>query len=232
MKKFLLPLFTLFTLLSATTFAQVPQSGEDLSKAEGQPDLEQVKRAKFRETYVNMEADFSKYDKIYFGDAFFDYRDVGPAETTRSSMHRYSSKSVFGISQQDRDRFEQEVSEAFRKELEKGKRFTITDSIDDKTMIMRGAVIDIVSHVPPEFVGRSEVYLASVGEATLRLEFLDGQTGEVLARVSERRKMEQPGGRIDQFSMPANSVTVWNDVRRWARSSASRLRAALDDAMK
>lgn len=38
--------------------------------------------------------------------------------------------------------------------------------------------------LPPEFVGRSEVYLANVGEATLVMEFLDGKTGEVLARIS------------------------------------------------
>ena len=34
------------------------------------------------------------------------------------------------------------------------------------TLILRGGLLDIISRVPPEFVGRSEVYLASIGEAT------------------------------------------------------------------
>ncbi|MCZ6831638.1 MAG: hypothetical protein O7F73_19000, partial [Gammaproteobacteria bacterium] len=48
--------------------------------------------------------------------------------------------------------------------------------------------------------------------------------GAVLAYVEDRRKMEKPGGgRIDSMTMPTNSVTVWSDVGRWARSAASRL---------
>ena len=98
-------------------------------------------------------------------------------------------------------------------------------------MIMRGAVVDIISRVPPEFVGRSEVYLATVGEATLVLEFLDGKTGEVLAKVSERGRIGSRNDRIDRFSMPTNRATITADVRRWANSAATRLRKELDSAM-
>jgi hypothetical protein len=197
---------------------------------EGAPELEKVKKAKFAETYVNPEVDFTRYNKVYLGDAHFDYRDVGPAEKSRS-MHGSSSKSVFGISDADRDKFEKVVDEAFMKEMGKAKNFEISDTLDANTMIMRGAVVDIVSRVPPEFAGRSEVYLAAVGEATLVLEFLDGKTGEVLARIAERRTLGRPGGQIDMMSMPTNSVTVWSDVRRWATSSAKRLSSVLDAAM-
>ena len=122
------------------------------------------------------------------------------------------------------------VSEAFDKELAKGKQFTITDTIDDNTMYLRGALVDIVSRVPPEFTGSSEVYLATVGEATLVLELLDGRSGEVLARIAERGRIGRPGGQID--GMPANSVTIDADVRRWASGAARRLRSELDLAMQ
>lgn len=193
--------------------------------------LEKVKRAKFRETYVDTGVDFSQYTKLFLGDAYFDYRDVGPAKRTRSSALSASNRGVFGIAQEDRIKFQEIVSEAFLKELGKGKNYTIVDSIDESTMIMRGAVVDIVSMVPPQFVGRSEVYLATVGEATLVMEFLDGRTGEVLAKISERGRIGSPTGRIDRFSMPVNRATVTGDIRRWANSAAIRLRKELDSAM-
>ena len=193
--------------------------------------LEKVKRAKFRETYVNTGVDFSGYEKLYLGDAYFDYRDVGPAQRTRSSALSSSNKSVFGIAAEDRSKFQEIVAEVFLKQLAKGKNFTVVDSIDENTMIMRGAVVDIISNVPPQFAGRSEVYLATVGEATLVLEFLDGRTGEVLAKISERGRIGSPTRRIDQFSMPVNRATVTGDIRRWANSAAIRLRKELDSAM-
>ena len=61
------------------------------------------------------------------------------------------------------------------------------------------------------------------------MEFLDGRTGEVLARIAERRAMGR--GQIDMMTMPANSVTAWADIRRWANSAAKRLRSELDYAM-
>ena len=193
--------------------------------------LEKVKRAKFRETYIDTGVDFSQYTKLFLGDAYFDYRDVGPAKQTRSSALSTSNKSVFGIAQEDRVKFQEIVSEAFLKELGKGKNYTIVDSIDENTMIMRGAVVDIVSMVPPQFAGRSEVYLATVGEATLVMEFLDGRTGDVLAKISERGRIGSPTGRIDRFSMPVNRATVTGDIRRWATSAAIRLRKELDSAL-
>jgi hypothetical protein len=193
--------------------------------------LEKAKRARFRETYVDTGVDFSQYDKLYLGDAYFDYRDVGPARRGRSSALSSSNKSAFGIAQEDRIRFQEVVSEAFLKELGKGKNYTIVEGIDDNTMIMRGAVVDIVSKVPPQFAGRSEVYLATVGEATLVMEFLDPRTGDVLARISERGRIGSPTGRIDQFSTPANRATITRDIRRWANSAAIRLRKELDSAM-
>ena len=201
----------------------------NLGTVEGGEDLEKVK-GKFRETYVNVDTDFTAYDKLYLGDAYFDYRDVGSSPRYRSTMYNPSTSAYFGIEEKEQEKFEQIADEAFTKELEKSKHFTIVDELGPGTILMRGAVVDIVSRVPPEFIGRSEIYLASVGEATLILELLDGQTGEVLARVAERRSIGR--GQIDMATMPTNSVSVWSDVRRWASSSARRLRSELEFAIQ
>ena len=96
-----------------------------------------------------------------------------------------------------------------------------------------------------EFVGATPYSMTRPdGDARVGLEVrLDGYatgratvsaiTGETLAYVEERRKITPPGGnRIDSFSMPTSSVTVWADISRWARSAASRLRSGLEKAQK
>ena len=126
------------------------------------------------------------------------------------------------------------VREAFRAEIVKGKHFEIVDAsnADERTLIMRGVVADIVSKVPPETVGRSRLYMSSVGGATLGLEFLDGTTGEVLARVAERGRIGDATGQMSRNSRPVNRATVIADVKRWANGAAQKLRKALDAALK
>ena len=216
----------------AIALAQSVSAEEEnpLAKVEGADDLEKVSDASFRETYVNTNADFTKYNKLYPGPAVFHYRDAGPAKRYRTTPLR-SNQTEFGISEKDRADFENIVDEAFEKELGKSEYFTMSEELGPETMIVRGAMVDVVSRVPPEFVGRGEVYLATVGEATLILEFLDGSTGEVLARVAERRRIDTIGGRTGMATMPTNTVTVRSDVKRWASSTAKRLRNELDLAI-
>ena len=213
------------------TYAQ-DHMGEQVAAAVAEGELVEGK-SKFRDTWVNPAVDFSKYNKILPGDAEFEFRDVGPGKKYRSTMHSSSSKNEFGILGEDQEKFKNVVGEAFVKELSKSKKYDIVDQAGPGTILLEGSVLDIVSHVPPERTGRSDVYLATVGTATLVIELIDSETGQILAYIEERRKIGSPGsGQIDQFTMPTNSVTVWSDVGRWARSSASRLRSSMEKAQK
>lgn len=216
---------------AAAVHAQVPSS-ESAAEAVAEGKLVEGK-SRFRETWVNPDADFTQYNKILLGDSEFQFRDVGPAKKYRSSLGSTGSKQEFGIFPEDQEKFKQVAGEAFVKELSRSKKYDIVTEAAPGTLLLEAAVLDIVSHVPPEVIGgRSSVYLASVASATLVLEIHDAVTGETLAYVEERRKIEQPGGQINSFSTPANSVTVWSEVGRWARSSASRLRTSLEKAQK
>ncbi len=213
----------LAVLVVPVALAQVPAPPEDMEKVKG----------KFSEVWVNPNADFTKYDKILPGDAEFQFRDVGPAKKYRTNTISSGNKREFGILESEQEKFQQVVGDAFLKEMERSKKFTVVTDAQPGTLLIEGAVMDIVSFVPPEMVGRSEVYMADIGAATLVLEIHDATTGETLAFIEERRKISKPGGgRIDQFTTPTNSVTVWADVGRWARSAASRLRSSLEKAQK
>jgi hypothetical protein len=219
---------TLSVALLAISAASAQETDEAANAAE-QPQLVEVKGS-FQETWVNPNADFTRFDKIYLWEGTFEYRDVGPARSTRTTMMNTRQRE-FGISDADRAKFEEEVSKAFDAEIAKGKKFTITDQLGPGTMILRGGALDIISMVPPETVGRSEVYVSNIGEATLVLELLDASNGEVLAVVAERQRLQSGSGRIDSFSMPTSRATVYAEVRRWARRAASKLRVELDKAI-
>ena len=64
------------------------------------------------------------------------------------------------------------------------------------------------------------------------LELEDAVTGRIVARVSERRKIQQGSGMMDEFSMPANTVSIWAEVRRWSQRAARKLRVELEEAQK
>jgi hypothetical protein len=229
--KFVTTLMLAYCVASGAAYAQENMS-ESVADAKAEGELVKGKSS-FRETWVNPGMDFSKYDKILLGEAQFQFRDVGPAQKSRSSMRNVSSKSEFGILEADREKFKTVVGDAFVKELSKSKRYDIVTEPGANTLLLEAAVVDIVSHVPPEILGRGNTYLSSVASVTLVLELMDSETGQVIAYVEERRKIEPPGGgRIDSFSQPANSVTVWADIGRWARSSASRLRSSMEKAQK
>jgi len=74
-------------------------------------------------------------------------------------------------------------------------------------------------------VGRGEVWLSSVGEATLIIEVIDSMSGEVIFRAAERRAAEPGQGTT---GVRSNSVTTWAEVRRLMRRWARTLREGLD----
>jgi len=206
------------------------QEGDPADPAEERYGHLEKGKSGFKETWVNPNTDWTKYNSLYLWEAEFQYRDVGPARRTRGTMMNTRQRE-FGISDADRLKFQEVVEEAFVKEIQQAKNFTVSDELGPNALIMRGAVLDIISKVPPEFVGRSEVYLASIGEATLMVELIDAADGEVVAVVAERRAFQSGSGRIDSMSMPTNSVTVIAEVRRWASRAARKLRDELDKAI-
>ncbi len=218
-----------FLLLASFAVTTAHAQNADVATDRELGDTEGLEKARsgYRDTWVNPNADFGSYSKIYLWGSVFEYRDVGPAQPYRSTMLR-SHKREFGIAEQDRVQFEETASEVFLEELGKLKNFEIVNEIGPDTLLLRAGFLDIVSFVPPDTIGRSDVYLASFGEATFIVELIDAETGDIVAVASERRRAERPGGQIDRFSTPANRATVMAEVRRFTRRAANKLRTELD----
>ena len=194
--------------------------------AQGQQDmsfdgLAQVEAGEFKLVYVDPDVDFSVYSKFIAGPATFQFRAV---KKSSSISARRFNQTEFWMSDKDKQKLADVVSSTFADELSKSEIFTEVDEPGPDTLIIRGALHDIVCQVPPDMIGRSEIWLSSVAEATLIIEALDSLSGEVIYRAIERRAAQRPGRQM----MMANTVTSWAEIRRLARLWAVRLREAMD----
>lgn len=170
--------------------------------------------------WARPDFDISGYTKIWLVGAGIEYRQV----KDRGRMAMRSGSGPYFIDDKSRAKFEKNVTDVFAQEMAKTKRFELVDGPGPDVLMVRGGLLDVISYVPPETVGLSEVYLRSVGEATLVLELRDSETGTILARSIERRAAESAGGSLQFSSTVTNSAEARRLIRRWAMQ----LREALD----
>ena len=162
------------------------------------------------------------YTKIWPVGAEVEYKQV--KNTGRSSMDRSRGGPYF-IDDKARGQFEELVSRTFNEELQKIENYALADGPGPDVLMIRGGLINVTSMVPPDTIGgRSDIFLTSIGDATLVLELRDSETGTILARSVDRRAAESIG---DTFQR-SNSVTNAADVKRLIRFWATRLREGLD----
>ena len=184
--------------------------------------LVRIDNARFSNAWIDPDVDLSQYSKIMAGGAEFEFRAV--KKTSSSSTARRSNESEFWLSDDQKASLTEVVTTAFREELAKSEHFTTADGPGPDVLIIVGGLHDIVSRVPPDLVGRGDIYLSSVGEATLILEARDSLSGETIYRAVDRRSAEQAGGAM----IESNTITTKVEVRRLARRWATRLRVGLD----
>lgn len=184
--------------------------------------LAPIANSRLGNAWVDPNVDLTQYNQIILGRADFEFRNV--PQKRPSSAERLRGDGEYWISDENREKLIDNVTSVFREELENSEHFTITEERSENALIIVGAMHDIVSKVPPDRVGRSEVWLSSVGEATLVIEARDSLSGKTVYRAIDRRRAEQTGNTF----IRSNSVTTWAEVRRLARSWATRLLEGLD----
>jgi len=210
-------------MLAACAGEPTIQSGPDAEKSfDG---LVKIENSRFVNAWADPDVDFASYDKILIGNAEFEFRAV--KERARTATNNRSNQREFWISDEDKQKLVDTVTAIFLEELQNSRNFTIVEEAGPAVLIIVGALHDIVSRVPPEMMGRGEVFLTSVGEATLVLEARDSLSGETIYRAVNRSSFEPMGGGVNN-PIRSNSVTTWAEVRRWARRWAARLVEGLD----
>ena len=193
-----------------------PELGSDLTY----DGLAKVKNPKAKGAWMRPDFSLDGYTKIMLIGAGIEYRPVKPV--TRSAS---ATASQFPVTPEQKERLRTIVRDAFRTELSQSQRFQLVDEPGPDVLMIWGGLIDVVSYVPPDAIGRSNIYLNSVGEATLVVELRDSDSNAVLVRIIDRRAAQGLGPMAR-----STSVTNWSEVQQVARTWASQLRQALEEA--
>ena len=164
--------------------------------------------------------DLSVYSKIMLQGVGVEYRPGGES----GRFYRPGrTDDYFEITDKQKQRFSALVAKVFLEELRKSEKFTIVSDPGPDVLLIRAGLLDVVSFVPPEPLGRNEIYLSRVGEATLVLEIRDSVSEAIFARAVDRRAAEDTAGGFTESSRVTNANEVRRVVRAWARILRDRL---------
>jgi len=183
-----------------------------------------VRDSGLKEAWIKPDIDLSRYARMRLLPVEVQFRAVRPSSL--SAVGR-SQDREFPLSAADQKRLVDTVTEVFLEELAQSRHLALTTDSGPDVLLVRTSLLDIVSKVPPETPGRSEIYLDEVGAATLVLELQDSQSGETLARAVDRRAAD-PVDFGDTNVSRVTSVDAWSEVRRVARRWASTVTQRID----
>jgi hypothetical protein len=209
--------FFVFTLLAGCAATPEFQTGPD---AEVTHDgLTRLDKTVLDTVWARTDIDLTGYNKIKFEGVGIEFRPVdGPysGKAGPSSVRISSSNSEFQLDEQTKALVKEEISSAFVEELAQSDKYEVVDEPGPDVLLLRAGLLDVISRVPPTPMGRSSVYLDSVGDATLVLELRDSTSDAILVRAVDRRAAERPKGSLMESTTASNRADVRRLGRRWA----------------
>ena len=191
------------------------QSGPDAEMTHD--GLTRIDRTIMDAVWARQDLDLSGITKVRFHGLGVEYRNNSGPYSGRAgtgSIRTTSNINEFQLDEATRAEFEEEIRGAFLEEIQASTVFEVVDEAGPDVLDVHVGLLDVVSRVPPDTVGRSRVFLDSVGEATLVLEVRDSVSHTALARAVDRRAAESMGTMVES-SAPRNRAEVRRLGRRW-----------------
>ncbi len=183
--------------------------------------------------WARTDLDLTSVTKVRFHNLGVEYRNVNGPYSGRAgtaSSRSLSSKTEFQLDEATRALFEEEIAGAFREEIMRSTVFEVVDEAGADVLDVHIGLLDVVSRVPPDTVGRSRIFIDSVGEATLVLEIRDSISHTVLARAVDRRAADSMTA--FESTPPRNRAEVRRLGRRWGQIIREGLEAIIADGLK
>lgn len=185
--------------------------------------LYRASNARYGEVYAKPDADFSTFTHVMLDPVEIAYKR-NPKGQRYSSTH-----SNFALTEKQTEDLKRRLLEAFTKELTKGGLYALTDEPGPHVMRLGAHLIDLVVKVPTRNPSGSDmVFTSSTGEMTLLMELRDSLSGEILARVVDRKEVRAAGHGVNDLYY-SNPVTDTSAVRRVFNRWAQILRARLEE---
>ena len=185
--------------------------------------------------WARTDIDLTGYRKVMFAGVGVEYREVsGPYSGRKGSAtaRTTSNRTEFRLHPDTRAEFEAEITAAFLEEMAASDVFEIVEEAGPDVLLIVGGLLDVVSRVPPEHVGRSRIWLDSVGEATLVLEIRSSVSNSIYARAVDRRAAGSQGQTYQASSTVTNRAEVRRLGRRWGKMLRDGLDTLLTEGLK
>lgn len=205
-------------LLALTAHAATERKMDESSSIDG---LQVVKVKGIDVAYARPGASLAAYSRVKIDPVEVAFRkDWDPARTGSS----------FKLSAEERESIRAGVAkivhEEFVRELGRGGGYPVVDEAAPDVLRVKARIIDLYVNAPDTLsAGRSRTYVLSAGEMTLAAELFDSESGELIARVADRREARGTG-RLQLSSSVVNAGEAATIASAWARI----LRKQLDQA--
>jgi len=183
--------------------------------------LHRVDDSRMNLAYVKPDVDLSSYTKIMFDPVSIAYK-TEPQGTGR--MRTARRESNFALTPKQTENMKALFQEAAINALTSDNGYQIVSQPGPDVLRVSSALIDLIVTVPTQqSVGRNRTFAESYGVVTLVVELRDSETGEIFARVADRK---EPGSNAGMNEV--NSATVTSDLRRMFRFWSGYLREGVD----
>ncbi|MBK6790326.1 MAG: DUF3313 domain-containing protein [Rubrivivax sp.] len=205
-------------LVASGAFAAKPSGLDEAMSHDG---LQKVKVKGIQFAYARPGATLAGYDRVQI-------------EPVQVAFHKHWDPTRTGsrikLGQEERENIRNGVAsavqEAFATELQERSRYKVVDEAGPDVLRVKVAIVDLYVNAPDtESVAMSRTYTISAGRMTLFAELFDSESGQLLARVIDKRE-----GRDDQMYRLSNSVVQRGELQDIASTWARILRRALDNA--
>ncbi len=185
--------------------------------------LHRARGTRYANLWVKPDANFASYDQVMIDEIEVAYR-------RKPKGTRYSrTGSNFALTEKQTQRFKDEFRGIFAEELGNNEVYRVVEEGGPQVLRISAAIIDLIVKVPTDNRASSDrVFTSSTAQMTLLMELRDSLSGEILARVADRREARQPGSGGASNLYYSTAVSDVAAIRRVFRDWAGMLRERLE----
>jgi hypothetical protein len=209
----LLALTVALTHVSAATKKEIDQ-------ALSQGGLQKMKVKDIELAYARPGASLAAYKRVKLDPVEVEFRKAKDPARTGSAIK---------LSDEEREKIRSNVARAvqeeFAKELQRSSTYQVASDAGPDVLRVKPRILDLYVNAPDVGQARARTLISSAGEMTLVAELADSASGQVLARVADRRDASKEG-RMYLVNGTVNEQEARKIAAGWART----LRKALDKA--
>lgn len=193
-------------------------AGTALAKKDELPEvtedgLHRVHDSRAAIVYAKPGADLSGYRHVQLLDAYVAFKKNWERD------QRSSSASPLRITSNDIEEIKNDTAAEFRKvftEELNSSGYTVVDAAGDDVLLIRPAIINLDVSAPDTMsAGRTRSYTESAGEMTLYIELYDSVTGDLIAKVIDR-KADRSSGFYTWTNRATNRAAADRIMKGWA----------------